>query len=259
MASLPPPPPFWQLYASADTSQHPQPPALPDDATRTYQMFGEKYARDLPAPTMQDNSVLLEDTVSTADLVTELRRLNNSILVNFLLLTELLLTRRDQIRAKLDELAALFATFHHLVNRYREVQARDTLAGYLERQVQHRRNATLTLRAALAASNDAVRNVLAELDASRANVDHAALITTTPAPDVVAATTVAADMHVDAATTVSPLPPTTTDVDGAHRSNGESVVSTTTQANNDDSAVAFIRHSAARLEAVLDAIRRPAN
>jgi hypothetical protein len=216
-------------------------------------MFGEKYARDLPAPTMQDNSVLLGDTLTSADLVAELRRLNNSILVNFLLLTELLLTHRDRIRAKLDELSALFATFHHLVNRYREVQARDTLAGYLERQVDERRRATLDLRAALAASNDAVRSVLAELDSSRANADDAALIATSHNAE-----TAAVDMNVDADTTVVAT-------NDNHRSANGDIDHTQTQGgdtnnnsnNNNAAAAAFIRHSVAQIEAVLDAIRRP--
>lgn len=257
MASIPPPPPFWQLYASADTSQHPAPPPLPASSVRSYQMFGEKYARDLPAPTVQDNSVLLGDTLASADLVGELRRLNNSILLNFLLLTELLLTRRDRIRAKLDELSALFATFHHLVNRYREVQARDTLAGYLERQVDERRRATLDLRAALAASNDAVRRVLAQLETARANSDDAALIdansdsTTVATAAAAAAVTAAAavDMNVD------PDSATTTVADVAS-SNGDVAHTLTTNDDNNDAA-AFIRHSVAQLEAVLDAIQRP--
>jgi hypothetical protein len=254
MASIPPPPPpFWQLFASADTSQHPSPPPLPPTAVRSYQMFGEKYARDLPAPTVQDNSVLLADTLAAADVVAELRRLNNSILVNFLLLTELLLTRRDRIRAKLDELSALFATFHHLVNRYREVQARDTLAGYLERQVHDRRRATLDLRAALAATTDAVRRVLADLEASRANADDAALLaTSTHQSQSDTATTAPVDMNLDDdRSTVAAAAA----ADGA---NGDVVAhSLTSDADNTATTVAFIHHSVAQLEAVLDAIRRP--
>lgn len=234
--SLPPPPPFWKLYGG-DESTRPAPPAVPPSSQRTYRMFGELYERDLPASTLHE-AALVDASAADVDLVAELRRLNNSLLVNFFTLTELLLTRHEHVRAKLDELAALFVSFHHVVNRYREVQARDTVAGYLERQIADRQRAAAALRVALALGKQAVARVLGELDAVRAVDEVAAAAAVAPPPpppdehaNGVAARPTAAEPAAAAATTVS---------DGSGTS-----------------SELFIRHNLALIESLLDGVRRP--
>jgi hypothetical protein len=163
---LPPPPPYWQLYGESQQNP-PAPPRLPERGVRTYQMFGELYERDLPASKLHE-AVLVDTKQTQVDFVGELRRLNNSLLVNFFMLTELLLLRPDRLRAKLDEIAALFVNFHHVVNCYREVQARDTIAGYLEQQIEQRRRATVALRQALQVSKESVARIFEDLESVRA-------------------------------------------------------------------------------------------
>ena len=70
---------------------------------------------------------------------------------NFLQLSGLLLTRPQSVRAKIDELQLLFINAHHRLNRYRELQAADSIVGYLEQQTERRRKVAEDLRAHLAA------------------------------------------------------------------------------------------------------------
>ena len=65
---------------------------------------------------------------------------------NFLQLSALLLARPQSVRAKIDELQLLFVNAHHRLNRYRELQAADAVAGYLEQQTRRRREAAAALR-----------------------------------------------------------------------------------------------------------------
>ena len=70
----------------------------------------------------------------------ELRKLNHSILVNFLDLIDILIKCPESPRReeKVEDINLLFIHMHHLVNEFRPHQARETLRVMLEVQKRHR-------------------------------------------------------------------------------------------------------------------------
>lgn len=70
----------------------------------------------------------------------ELKKLNYSILVNFLDLLDVLIRAPDSQRRveKIDDLTLLFIHMHHLINEFRPHQARETLRVMLETQRRQR-------------------------------------------------------------------------------------------------------------------------
>ena len=70
----------------------------------------------------------------------ELKKLNYSILVNFLDLLDVLIRAPDSQRRldKIDDLTLLFIHMHHLINEFRPHQARETLRVMLEKQKKER-------------------------------------------------------------------------------------------------------------------------
>lgn len=70
----------------------------------------------------------------------ELKKLNHSLLVNFLDLVDILINAPESPRRteKIDDLTVLFLHIHHLLNEYRPHQARETLRVMLELQKRQR-------------------------------------------------------------------------------------------------------------------------
>jgi mediator of RNA polymerase II transcription subunit 7 len=70
----------------------------------------------------------------------ELKKLNHSLLANFLDLIDLLINSPDSPRRteKIDDLTLLFVHIHHLLNEYRPHQARETLRVMLDLQKRQR-------------------------------------------------------------------------------------------------------------------------
>ena len=70
----------------------------------------------------------------------ELKKLNHSILVNFLDLIDLLIKSPDSPKRteKLEDMNLLFIHMHHLINEFRPHQARETLRVMMERQKKER-------------------------------------------------------------------------------------------------------------------------
>lgn len=70
----------------------------------------------------------------------ELKKLNHSLLVNFLDLLDMLINAPESQRRteKIDDLTVLFLHIHHLLNEYRPHQARETLRVMLDLQRRQR-------------------------------------------------------------------------------------------------------------------------
>ena len=70
----------------------------------------------------------------------ELKKLNHSILTNFLDLIEILIKSPEsqKRREKIEDLTLLFIHMHHLINEFRPHQARETLRVMLEAQSKQR-------------------------------------------------------------------------------------------------------------------------
>lgn len=78
----------------------------------------------------------------------ELRKLNHSLLVNFLDLLDLLIQCPDSPRRaeKVDDISLLFIHIHHLLNEFRPHQARETVRVMLDLQRRQRNETTIRLQ-----------------------------------------------------------------------------------------------------------------
>lgn len=70
----------------------------------------------------------------------ELKKLNHSILVNFMDLLDILIKCPDSTKRsdKIEDLKLLFINIHHLINEFRPHQARETVRVMLELQKRNR-------------------------------------------------------------------------------------------------------------------------
>lgn len=78
----------------------------------------------------------------------ELRKLNHSLLVNFLDLLDLLIQCPDSTRRaeKVEDISLLFIHIHHLLNEFRPHQARETVRVMLDLQRRQRNETTIRLQ-----------------------------------------------------------------------------------------------------------------
>ncbi|XP_075066245.1 mediator of RNA polymerase II transcription subunit 7 [Mixophyes fleayi] len=95
----------------------------------------------------------------------ELRKLNMSILINFLDLLDILIRSPGNIRReeKLEDLKLLFVHMHHLINEYRPHQARETLRVMMEVQKRQRLETAERFQKHLERVVEMIQNCLASL------------------------------------------------------------------------------------------------
>ncbi|KAM8974537.1 mediator of RNA polymerase II transcription subunit 7 [Pelodytes ibericus] len=95
----------------------------------------------------------------------ELRKLNMSILINFLDLLDILIRSPGSIRReeKLEDLKLLFVHMHHLINEYRPHQARETLRVMMEVQKRQRLETAERFQKHLERVAEMIQNCLASL------------------------------------------------------------------------------------------------
>lgn len=111
-------------------------------------MFGQKISLDdaIIAPLEAHGTKRLYPR-SEYDHKKELKKINASILVNFLDLVDVLVKCPDTDKRieKCNDLATLFINFHHLINELRPHQARETLRVWLTAQKRTREEITKKL------------------------------------------------------------------------------------------------------------------
>ncbi|CAL8072930.1 unnamed protein product [Calicophoron daubneyi] len=137
--SLFPSPPFQLVNKHQSNAQGSEPvvrPPTPPGST-VYRMFGNLYNADDAILRSLESQGVRRVYPQTYNRKRELRKLNFSILANYLDLLDII--TRDPSSPKrterLDNLAVLFINMHHLVNEYRQHQARDLLREILNYQV----------------------------------------------------------------------------------------------------------------------------
>lgn len=129
-----------------DPDNLPSPPAPITEGV--YYMFGQKISLDdaIIAPLEAHGTKRLYPR-SEYDHKKELKKINASILVNFLDLVDVLVNCPDTDKRieKCNDLATLFINFHHLINELRPHQARETLRVWLSTQKRTREDITKKL------------------------------------------------------------------------------------------------------------------
>lgn len=106
------------------------PPPQPLQPNESYSMFGHQFtSEDSIIASLESQGIRRLYSAKDVDRKKELRKLNQSILVNFLDLLDILIRAPDSPKReeKIEDLNLLFIHMHHLTNEFRPHQARETL------------------------------------------------------------------------------------------------------------------------------------
>ncbi|XP_057311016.1 mediator of RNA polymerase II transcription subunit 7-like [Hydractinia symbiolongicarpus] len=148
--SFPLPPTFYYKHYTNHNVKAKLVPKAPAPVTGEYTMFGHQYKTDdeIIQPLESQGIKRLYSKEKQFDHIVEMKKLNHSILVNYLELLETMIEEpasAERIR-KIEEIKVLFINLHHLINEFRPHQARETLRIMLHRQKQQRLETTERLR-----------------------------------------------------------------------------------------------------------------
>lgn len=134
-----PPMQYVKLYTDENVKKG-RAPKPPPPLKDTYTMFGVQFRADDQIIRPLESQNLTRLYPQNYDHKRELKKLNYSILVNFLDLLDVLIRAPDSQRRldKIDDLTLLFIHMHHLINEFRPHQARETLRVMLEKQKRER-------------------------------------------------------------------------------------------------------------------------
>ncbi|KAL7863314.1 hypothetical protein SRHO_G00122980 [Serrasalmus rhombeus] len=140
-------------------------PKPPPPIRDTYLMFGNQFqCDDLIIRPLESQGIERLHPMQF-DHKRELKKLNMSILVNFLDLLDILIKSPGSIKReeKLEDLKLLFVHMHHLINEYRPHQARETLRVMMEVQKRQRLETAERFQKHLERVVEMIHNCLASL------------------------------------------------------------------------------------------------
>jgi len=142
----------------------PPPPLAPNEQ---YRMFGQPFApaEDQIISSLESQGFRRLYSNKDLDRKKELKKLNRSVLVNFLDLLDLLIKSPDSPKRdeKIEDLNLLFINMHHLVNEFRPHQARETLRVMLHVQRKRREQVALKFRDHLDEVQETIKDALCSL------------------------------------------------------------------------------------------------
>ncbi|KAG7400484.1 Mediator of RNA polymerase II transcription subunit 7 [Phytophthora boehmeriae] len=173
VSEFPAPPKFFTLYADGVECG----PAPPEPMAPTYHMFGSPYSTQdvvpdlLPQPDKKlyapaENAEGGDAPSVVVDYKAQMKKINRSLLANFVELVDVLIKKPAMFNEKLDDVELLFLNMHNLINAFRPHQARETVIQMLKTQVQERRDAARDIRCSIDGSRRAVERVHGELHES---------------------------------------------------------------------------------------------
>eukprot|EP00092_Neocalanus_flemingeri_P003988 GFUD01004293.1.p1 GENE.GFUD01004293.1~~GFUD01004293.1.p1 ORF type:complete len:246 (-),score=70.97 GFUD01004293.1:77-763(-) len=145
VSSMPIPPMHYVKLFTDDAVKRGTAPRPPPPIQETYSMFGVTINNDdAIIQSLESQGFKRLYSAKDIDRKKELRKLNHSILVNFLDLIDILIKcpespKRDE---KIEDTNLLFIHMHHLINEFRPHQARETLRVML--MVQKRKRTQFT-------------------------------------------------------------------------------------------------------------------
>ena len=127
-STLPLPPQFAELYTDENIQQG-KAPSPPKPVVGVYEIFGTSIDPDEPMIRPLESQGIKRLHPLTYDRKQELKKLNHSILVNFLDMLEVLIQCPDSKERieKMDDISLIFVHMHHLINEFRPHQAREAL------------------------------------------------------------------------------------------------------------------------------------
>ncbi|XP_072295917.1 mediator of RNA polymerase II transcription subunit 7 [Eucyclogobius newberryi] len=140
VSALPPPPMQYIKEYTDENLRKSLAPKPPPAIRDNYMMFGNQFqCDDLIIRPLESQGIERLHPMQF-DHKRELKKLNMSILINFLDLLDILIKSPGSIKReeKLEDIKLLFVHMHHLINEYRPHQARETLRVMMEVQKRQR-------------------------------------------------------------------------------------------------------------------------
>ncbi|XP_063046570.1 mediator of RNA polymerase II transcription subunit 7 [Engraulis encrasicolus] len=165
VSALPPPPMQYIKEYTDENIRKGIAPKPPPPIRDSYMMFGNQFqCDDLIIRPLESQGIERLHPVQF-DHKCELKKLNMSILVNFLDLLDILIKSPGSIKReeKLEDLKLLFVHMHHLINEYRPHQARETLRVMMEVQKRQRLETAERFQKHLERVVEMIQNCLATL------------------------------------------------------------------------------------------------
>ncbi|CAG0879596.1 unnamed protein product [Darwinula stevensoni] len=140
VSSLPLPPMQYVNLFTEENIKRGRAPKPPPPVEDSYTMFGTTYHADDAIVRPLESQGIRRLYPQNYDHKKELKKLNYSILVNFLDLLDILIKcpEAPKRKEKIEDINLLFIHMHHLINEFRPHQARETLRVLLEVQKQQR-------------------------------------------------------------------------------------------------------------------------
>lgn len=140
VSALPPPPMQYVKEYTDENIRKGLAPKPPPPIRDCYMMFGNQFQCDDLIIRPLESQGIERLHPQHFDHKRELKKINMSILVNFLDLLDILIKSPGSMKReeKLEDLKLLFVHMHHLINEYRPHQARETLRVMMEVQKRQR-------------------------------------------------------------------------------------------------------------------------
>jgi mediator of RNA polymerase II transcription subunit 7 len=138
-------------------------PLPPPPISDSYTMFGQPFSsEDCIVASLESQGIRRLYSAKEVDRKRELRKLNHSVLVNFLDLIDILIKTPDSAKReeKIEDLNLLFIHMHHLINEFRPHQARETLRVMLHVQKRKRTQVAEKFREHLDKVGDQIKHSL---------------------------------------------------------------------------------------------------
>ncbi|CAO3624163.1 unnamed protein product [Cunninghamella blakesleeana] len=120
-----------------------EPPTPPEDA---YVVFDQHWKVHDQLPTLEEQNIKQLFPTGEIDRVQELKRLNRTLIVQFLELLDALAKQPEEFGKKIENISTIFINMHHILNEYRPHQARETLRLLMEEQLERKRKQTAQIK-----------------------------------------------------------------------------------------------------------------
>ncbi|KAH3761359.1 mediator of RNA polymerase II transcription subunit 7 [Pelomyxa schiedti] len=131
---FPPPPKYYKNYAEWPSSSGALQPPPPPGPTTPYSCFG--VAKSASAASSLAEGDKIYD--STAEPISELKKLNYSLIANYIQLLDILVHYPAEYATKVQDLRALFKNMIEVINNYRPHEAREMLIEYMNVQAKRK-------------------------------------------------------------------------------------------------------------------------
>ncbi|PIA14889.1 MED7-domain-containing protein, partial [Coemansia reversa NRRL 1564] len=114
----------------------------PPPKSGTYTIFGRMWQVQDRLPSLSEQNIPQLYPEGPIDRIAELKRLNRMVIFEFLDLIDVLVKDPSQYGARTERIRDVFVNIHHLINEYRQHQAKETLKLMMREQISSKRQAT---------------------------------------------------------------------------------------------------------------------